>query len=92
MTLASRNICLAILLGLLVGHVGMAAHASTHAAGEAGECELCLSYNNASEALPSAPDHGIGPLRENHSAAPDYLAPVAPGLPAFRQRAPPVVD
>lgn len=92
MTLASRNICLAILLGLLIGHVGMAAHASTHAAGEASECELCLSYNNVTEALASTPDHDVAPLREDHSVSPDHCAPVAPGSPAFRQRAPPEVD
>ena len=92
MTLASKNFCLAVLLGLLVGHVGMAAHASTHAVGEASECEFCLSYNNASEALASAPDHSVGPLREDPFVAPDHHAPVAPELPAFRQRAPPEAD
>jgi hypothetical protein len=64
MTFARKHFCLAILMGLLIGHFGMAVHASTHAFGEASECELCLSYNDSSEALASPPEQGVAPLKE----------------------------
>lgn len=64
MTTAHKNFCLAILMALLLGHFGMALHASTHAAGEASECELCLSYNDVSDALAGAPDPGVAPVVE----------------------------
>lgn len=51
-------------MALLIGHFGMAVHATTHALGEANECELCLSYNDSSEALASLPAHGVAPLKE----------------------------
>lgn len=53
-----NHICAAILVGLLIGHFGMAVHASTHSAWDAGQCELCLSYHDVSGALAS----GAGPV------------------------------
>lgn len=64
MTPTRKSICLAILMGLLIGHFGMAVHASTHALGDAGQCELCLSYNDVSEALASVPDPCVTPLKQ----------------------------
>jgi len=92
MTGARRHICLAILLGLLTGHVGIAAHASTHAAGDVGNCHFCLYHGHASEAPPSVPDHRVPSLHEDHPLTSDREASVAPGVRAFQQRGPPRFD
>ena len=49
-----RNLCLAILLGLLVGHASLVAHAATHDVGDAFKCELCISHG----APAAVPDTG----------------------------------
>ena len=52
MTSTRRHLCLALLVALLVGHVGIAVHAATHVSGDAADCELCSSF--------STPAHGAG--------------------------------
>jgi hypothetical protein len=76
-------------MGLLIGHFGMAVHASTHAVGEVSECELCLSYNDSSEALAALPERGLAPAKE---AAKSHSAPeisARRGWSPFLQRDPP---
>ena len=92
MTLARKHLCLAILMGLLIGHFGMAVHASTHAIGEASECELCLSYNDSSEALTALPEHGVVPVREAVEPANSREVTARRGWTPFLQRDPPLSD
>ena len=90
MTLARKHLCLAILMGLLIGHFGMAVHATTHAIGEASECELCLSYNDSSEALTSLPEHGIAPVKEVADSSDSREISARSGWTPFQQRDPPM--
>ena len=53
---ANRHFYLALLLILVVSHVCVAAHAATHVPGELGQCELCISYGNATAAITSYDD------------------------------------
>ncbi|RZV36327.1 MAG: hypothetical protein EX272_08795 [Chromatiales bacterium] len=50
MTFTRRNLCLALLVALLIGHVGIAVHAATHVAGDASDCALCFSFTDTSYA------------------------------------------
>ena len=92
MTLARKHLALAILMGLLIGHFGMAVHASTHAIGEASECELCLSYNDSSEALTALPEHGVEPLIEAAEPANSAEVTARRGWVPHLQRGPPLSD
>ena len=76
-------------MGLLIGHFGMAVHATTHAIGEANECELCLSYNDSSEALTSLPESGVAPVREAAALADTLHISERRGWTPFLQRDPP---
>ena len=89
MTPARKHICLAILMGLLIGHFGMAVHASTHALGDAGQCELCLSYNDVSGALVSGPDPFVAPAQRPAPEAAYRDADAKPKWAPFLQRDPP---
>ena len=90
MTVVNRHICLAILMGLLIGHFGMAVHATTHALGEASECELCLSYNDSSEALTGLPERGVAPLKAVVASAAAREVHEKRGWAPFLQRDPPM--
>lgn len=90
MTLARKHLCLAILMGLLIGHFGMAVHATTHAIGEASECELCLSYNDSSEALTGLPGHGVAPVKEAAESSYRLEISAKSGWTPFLQRDPPM--
>ena len=90
MTLARKHLCLAILMGLLIGHFGMAVHATTHAIGEASECELCLSYNDSSEALTGLPEHGVAPVKEAAVWADTLELSAESRWTPFQQRGPPI--
>lgn len=76
-------------MGLLIGHFGMAVHATTHTVGEASECELCLSYNDSSEALTGLSEHGVAPVKEAASAATTRDVPQKPLWAPYLQRDPP---
>jgi hypothetical protein len=88
-TLASRKLCLAILLGLLIGHASIALHTASHATSDVGECGLCVSYGHLSKAVSAHPGHALS------FSKPAYLAASIPsrvGMPAgvpARQRGPP---
>jgi hypothetical protein len=85
-----KHFCLAILMGLLIGHFGMAVHASTHAVGEASECVLCLSYNDSSEDLLAAlPERGVAPAKEGAKSAASLITIEKPGWAPYLQRDPP---
>ena len=90
MTLAHKHLCLAILMALLIGHFGMAVHATTHAIGEASECELCLSYNDSSEALTALPERGVAPVKEVAEPAHTPEITARRGWSPFLQRDPPL--
>ena len=90
MTLVTRHVCLAILMALLIGHFGMAVHASTHAIGEASDCELCLSYNDSSETLTAFPEHGVAPAKEAAESINSPEIAARRGWSPFLQRDPPL--
>lgn len=92
MTLARRHLALAVLMALLIGHFGMAVHATTHTVGEASECELCLSYNDSSEALTVLTQHGVAPVKEAAQLAATREVAVQRGWTPFLQRDPPLSD
>ena len=89
MMLARKHFCLAVLMALLIGHFGMAIHATTHAIGDASECELCLSYNDSSEALAALPEQGVAPVREPVVAPVSLVVIEKRGWAPFLQRDPP---
>jgi hypothetical protein len=89
MTLARKHLCLAVLMALLIGHFGMAVHVTTHAIGEASECELCLSYNDSSEALTALPERGVAPMKESSTVAAARDPVEKRGWAPFLQRDPP---
>ena len=90
MTLAHRHLSLAILMALLIGHFGMAVHATTHTVGETSECELCLSYNDSSEALTSLPEQGVVPVKAASEPADSPEISARRGWTPFLQRDPPL--
>jgi hypothetical protein len=89
-TRVNRHICLAILLGLLIGHVSVAVHAASHVDAGTSECELCISYGDAAKAITSEPVQGLVPF---HGAA-DRIVATAPWVgqdcTLERQRGPPL--
>lgn len=89
MTLARQHFAIAVLMGLLIGHFGMAVHVTTHAPGEASECEICLSYNDSSETLTALPELGLAPLREAAASAETRNAGEKRVWAPFLQRDPP---
>lgn len=77
---ATRHLCLTVILALLVGHASYAVHAASHDGFEAADCQLCISYGNASAVAGDVPDKGVLPKR-------DHFAPLfAGGIPAVSMR------
>ena len=60
---ATRHLHLVLLLILVISHVCVAAHAATHVPGELGQCELCISYGNATAAVAHHDDQCIPLVR-----------------------------
>lgn len=91
MRLAAHNIGLAVLLALLIGHASVAVHAATHESADASDCDLCITYNDSSEALDAHHEHGVRPVLDTQ----DFLSVKdwhAPGLAtSVRQRGPPSI-
>jgi hypothetical protein len=87
---ASRHLCLALLLGLLVGHASLAVHTATHASADSAHCDLCNSYGNASEALPDTDDVELPHRIESHPAIDAIGRIVERSVRSTRQRGPPV--
>lgn len=92
MQYATRHLCLAVLLALLVGHASFAVHAASHDLGEAVDCQLCISYGDASEALAHDPGHGAIPHANVPTLYPGADAPAVQAVYAFSQRGPPGSD
>jgi len=92
MLLATRHLCLTVLLALLVGHASYVVHAANHEGVEAAECQLCISYGNASVVAGDAPELGVAPERD--CFAPGYESDVASlGMrDPVRPRGPPLTD
>ena len=88
----TRHLCLAVLLALLVGHASFAVHAASHGVGEAVDCELCISYGDASEALAQDPEHEVRPRADARTRQPVADEPATTAVYAFSQRGPPVSD
>ena len=89
---ATRHICLVVLLGLLVGHTSIAVHAATHVTGDAGECQLCITYGQSADTVETthecnAPDNRGELLADLHTVRTDtrHVAPYSP-------RDPPLTD
>ena len=75
MTYTRRHLCLALLLVLLVGHVGIAVHAASHVSGDSTHCELCFSFTNmafvpSDERVQEFPDAGYEYALTRSDAAP----------------------
>jgi hypothetical protein len=86
----NRHICLAILLGILVGHASFAVHAASHDDLDTSECRLCISYGDVSKALTSQPAHVLAPAGE-HAVRIRAAAPRAElDVILERQRGPPL--
>ena len=64
MSKINRHFCLAILLGILVGHASIAVHAASHDDLDTSECELCISYGDVAKALTSQPAQDLAPAEE----------------------------
>lgn len=54
MAFVRRIQCISILLLIIVSHSMTAVHAASHAQAELSECELCATYADPSEAVPTA--------------------------------------
>jgi hypothetical protein len=94
-TIATRHFCLAILLGFLVGHMGIAAHAASHAAGDAsdaGGCELCMTYGDSADAVEVVNALGLPDSRYKNLAESKRPTPEDRRVVPFRPRGPPLAD
>jgi hypothetical protein len=86
---ASRKLCLAIMLGLLVGHASVALHSAAHAGNDVSDCGICVSYGGLAKLVSAQPDAALSPSRPAFKAA---LVPISEGrqvLVPARQRGPP---
>lgn len=85
----SRIACLALLLGIFLGHTSVAVHAAVHDTGDSVECQLCSSFGNASPAITAEPGgdtlHGVVGIPENATRTQPVTRTVAP----CGQRGPP---
>jgi hypothetical protein len=89
MIFGSRKLCLAIMLGLLLGHASAALHAAAHASVDVSDCGICFSYGHLSKAISVPPDGALPPSRPALDAT---LVRTSQGLQApvpTHQRGPP---
>ena len=90
MRAATPHLVLALLIALLIGHASVAVHAASHVASDFAGCELCISYDDSSQALDSVPDQGVRPvLAEPVPLAASTATFSRKTLPYF-QRGPPI--
>jgi hypothetical protein len=85
-TIASRKLCLVVLLGLLVGHASIALHTAAHSTSDAGDCEICVSYGNLSKAISANPGGLLSPSTPVFYAAPIRISLGLPARLPARQR------
>lgn len=90
MSTINRHICLAVLLGLLVGHASFAVHAASHGDTDTSECELCISYGDVAKALTANAAQDLAPA-DSRAERPSVVLP-STGLDSIleRQRGPPL--
>lgn len=89
MTFASRHICLAVLLGLLVSHASIAVHAATHVSGDSADCELCLSYGDSPGVVATAHEQRLPDGRGQQLSDPLVSSLDTRQVVSFRPRGPP---
>ena len=88
-TVASRKLCLAILVGLLVGHASVALHTAAHAGSDGGECGICVSYGGLSKAVSADPAGFLSPSKPAYLPAPTRNGVDLRASVPVRQRGPP---
>lgn len=86
---AARHVVIIALLGLLVGHATLAIHAASHPLADAAECELCISYGDATLALPESPLPTDWPGRHADASCATGTEPSPADALHYRQRGPP---
>ena len=89
MQIATRHLCLAVLLALLVGHASFAVHATSHGILDVADCNLCISHSDASDALPSEPSQRLRSGRDAYSTVDATKVFEARNRVPFLQRGPP---
>lgn len=93
MPLATRHLCLTVLLALLVGHASYVVHAASHDGVDAAECQLCISYGNSSAVLGDAPEQGVAtPGQDDFARGYEGDVPSAHRGSPVRPRGPPPAD
>lgn len=91
MRTTAHHISLALLIAVLIGHASVAVHAATHISGDTTDCDLCISYGNATETLSEQQDNDVRPVHDTH-VLPRECEALAPPLPtSVHQRGPPPV-
>lgn len=86
---ATRHICLAVLLGLLVSHAGIAVHAATHVPDDGVDCELCFSFGDSSSAVVAVQEQSLPDCHEQRRPdLSDSIIETQQGL-SFHPRGPP---
>lgn len=92
MTFTRRNLCLALLVALLMGHAGIAVHAATHVSGDATDCELCSSFSNTAHATADPERHAIPDARQLFVLPDPEAAPDARSDAPYYPRGPPLLN
>ncbi len=92
MRTVTRHLCLTVLLALLVGHASFAVHAASHDIGDVAECQLCMSYGDASQALGYASEPGVPPAQDTWACGEDTGPHVSRLADLVWPRGPPVAD
>lgn len=85
----SRQICIALLLTVVLGHTSVAVHAAVHDNDDSIECQLCSSFGNAAPALAVA---GSGADLQHFADTgqdPHTVDPASCSVSPYRQRGPP---
>ena len=91
MRFATHSIGLAILLALFLGHASIAVHAAAHEPGEMTECDLCITYGDASETLDAYQEHGVPPVADTHVLLVDMVWQTPRPVTSVYPRGPPSI-
>lgn len=89
MTIAGRNTCIVILLGLLIGHASVAMHTAAHAMADVADCGICVSYGDLSKAIVDSQARHSIPTSKPVIATPVLTQAPQPRRAIVRQRSPP---
>ena len=91
MTFTRRHLCLALLVALLIGHVGIAVHAATHVAGDTADCELCLSFTDTSYVVAEGQDRKFPDVAYRFARTDSDAVPSGRQNAPYHPRGPPLV-